>query len=218
MNWKSKLLCGLAAIFTIALAAQAQVPGVNSTLQSVFTLAYDNSTMKPTYSATKVVTTVPASPTDVCTLNGSATKNIRVRRVLVSGLGPAVIAEPVAVLRRSAVNSGGAGGVITPAVYDTTNSLSGSTSNAATAYAEFYTTVPTTLGTFVSTLADVYLAFGNRTTGLGAGVTFTFGALGSPVVLRGVAQTLAVSLLGNSVSTVSGQTADLSCTFEWTEE
>ena len=72
MNLRTKLLCGFAALLTAALAAQAQVPGVNSTLQTVFTLAYDNSTMKQTFSSSK--TFVPAAAaTDVCTLNGSAT-------------------------------------------------------------------------------------------------------------------------------------------------
>jgi hypothetical protein len=51
------------------------------------------------------------------------------------------------------------------------------------------------------------------TTGLGSGVTFVFGQLGQPVVLRGIAQSIAVNLLG---LTVSG--AQLNCTFEWTEE
>ena len=105
MKLRTLLIASAASLVTAVLAVQAQVPGVNSTLNSVFTLAYDNSTMKPTYSASGVVTPV-ASATDICTLQGSATKNIRVRRVLVAGIGFAVNAEPVSIVKRSTADTG----------------------------------------------------------------------------------------------------------------
>lgn len=201
------LLAAAAAVLTAALAAQAQVPGVNSTLNSVFTLAYDNSTMKPTYSATEAVFAPATLATDVCNLTGSATKNVRVRRILFNGLATAVISDPVAIIKRSTANSGGTPLVPTPASYD-------SASAAATAVFTAYTANPT-LGTQAGILADPYVTFGNLTTsGPPSGSTlFEFGRLGSPIVLRGVAESVSVNL---NVATFT--TAQLSCTFEWTEE
>ncbi len=209
MKLTSKLLFSAAVLGTLALAAQAQVPGVNSTLNAVFTLAYDNGTMKPTFSSTSIV--VPASSaTDVCSLRGSATKDVRVRRVLVSGLASVVQSEVIGVVKRSTANTGD--GLQPPVVpYDTTNSLTRA-ANAGTAVAETHTVNPT-LGTLVGALADRVITWGNLSTGVGSGVEFNFGAQGSPVVLRGIAQQIAVNLNTNTL--VTGQVA---CTFEWTEE
>lgn len=211
-RYRAVALASVASLLTGVLVAQGQVPGVNSTLQSVFTLTYDNSTMKPTYSAT-YVGALTALGTDFCTLTGSATKNVRVRRVIFSALSSTVQSDPIAVVKRSTANSGGTSVTMTAVPYDSTNSLTNSTSNAATAVARIYSVNPT-LGTLVGLLSDPYYTFGNLTTGVGGGAfTFQFGALGSPVVLRGVAQVLAVNL--NSQTFISGQG---SCTFEWTEE
>lgn len=212
MKLRTYLLAGAVLIASTVLTVQAQVPGVNSTLQAVFNLVYDNSTMKPTYSASRFVAGATGL-NDVCTLTGSATKNIRVRRVVVSGLANAVVSEPIQINKYSTLPVGGAGGLMTGVPYDSTNSLSGSTSNAATAIADVWTTSPTP-GTLVGALADIIYTYGNLTTGAGAvAYTFNFGQLGSPVVLRGAAQNIAVNL-GN----VSAAGAQLACTFEWTEE
>ncbi len=85
MKLRTILLSGLAALVATTLALQAQVPGVNSTLNTVFTLAYDNSTMKQTYSAAGVVTSTMTASGEVCAISGSATKNVRVRRVIIGG-------------------------------------------------------------------------------------------------------------------------------------
>ena len=201
----SKLLLTGAVLGTIALAAQAQVPGVNSTLNTVFTLAYDNSTMKPTYSSTAIV--VPAaSATDVCTLFGSATKNVRVRRVIVGGVASVVQTEEIGIVKRSTIDTGGTQTIGTSIPYD-------SGSAAATAVTEWFTANPT-LGTLVGALVDFNITWGNLTTGVGSGTReVLFGQLGSPVVLRGAAQQIAVNLNGNTL--VSGK---VTCTFEWTEE
>lgn len=212
MNIRSILLAAVASLITGVLVSQAQVPGVNSTLTAVFNLVYDNSTMKPTYSATRVM--VPSSGfDDVCVLSGSATRNVRVRRVIFSGIASAVVTEPVAIVKRSTMPTNGTGTSPTPVPYDSVNSLTGSASNAGTAVVEAFTVSPTP-GAMVGVLIDILVGFGNLTTGLGMPPTvFTFGALGSPVVLRGVAQSIAVNLSGVSYTTLT-----VSCTFEWTEE
>lgn len=209
MKLRTYLLAGLAIVATSVLAVQAQVPGVNSTLNAVFNLVYDNSTMKPTYSSTAIV--VPASSaTDVCTLKGSATKNVRVRRVIISGIAQASVSEPVGILKRSTTNTGA--GAQPPMVpYDTTNSLTPTVTNAATASVETFTSNPT-VGTLVGALADIFVGFGPASASP-QNYAFEFGQRGSPVVLRGILQQLAINL--NGVTITSGQ---LTCTFEWTEE
>lgn len=210
-HWKSLLLAATASIATAAMVAQAQVPGVNSTLNSVFNLVYDNSTMKPTYSSTQVFVPV-VNATDVCVLSGSATKNVRVRRVILSAVTTAVQTDPVALIKRSTANSGGTASIPSITPYDSTNTLTPTVANVATAVFTNYTANPTP-GTTVGVLADPDFTTGNLTTGTGSTLTYVFGAHGSPLVLRGVAQSLAVNLNGGTYA--SGR---MSCTFEWTEE
>lgn len=211
MKLRTALLAGAGAVLIAALAAQAQVPGVNSTLNAVFTLVYDQSTMKPTYSSTMTATTA-TTPGDVCLLKGSATKTIKVRRVIVSGKAATVVTEPVLLIKRSTMTTTGTGTLPVITAYDSTNSLSGSTTNTATAVTEVFTANPTA-GTFVGELISAALQYANTSTGLGSTYTMLFGQLGSPVVLRGIAQNIAVNLGGITVAS-----GELTCTFEWTEE
>lgn len=207
MNWKSIVACIFASLLTATLAVQAQVPGVNSTLATVFTLAYDNATMKQTYSASRSVD-LATTPTTVCSLSGSATKQVRVRRILFSGVASAQMSEPVSIIKRSTATTTGVSALVTAVPYDSANA-------AGTGVAEIYTTNPTTAGTLVGQLADVLIAFANYTTGVVASAyEFKFGELGQSVILRGVAQTLEVHL--NNVTFGTG--ARVLCTFEWTEE
>lgn len=203
MNFRSTLLLGAAIVLTGALVAQGQVPGVNSTLNSVFTLAYDQSTMKPTYSASSSLFTVASAATDVCTLQGSATRVVKVRRVLVAGNATAQATEPVEAFKRSTAATTGTSVILASVPYDSINAASG-------AVAERYSVNPT-VGTVVGLLQTQSLTYAFQT--IGAPIIFTFGALGQPVVLRGVAQNLAINLAG---LTVAG--AQITCTFEWTEE
>lgn len=207
MKLRTLFIAGISALVAAVLAAQAQVPGVNSTLNSVFTLAYDNSTMKPTYSASYAFSPTATSASDICNLTGSATKTIKVRRIFFNAQATTAVTVPVAIIKRSTANTGGTGNVATAVPYDSSNS-------AATAVATMYTANPTT-GTIVGVLADPYFSIGNLTTGGAAPFpsNLTFGQLGSPIVLRGVAQSVSISLNSGSYSGIVS-----SCGFEWTEE
>lgn len=207
MRIRTALLAGIAAVVTAVIASQAQVPGTNSTLNSVFNLVYEASTSKPTYSATTGAVTSASAATDICTLSGSATKTIRVRRVIVGGLSSTVQTDPVSILKRSTNTTGGVSALLTTIPYD-------SNSAAASAVAESYTTNGTQ-GTLVGVLVDRLISIGNLTTGAASppATEFVFGQLGSPVFLRGLAQQIAVNLGG--LTYVSGS---FSCTFEWTED
>lgn len=204
-NLRTMLLMAVSSLVTGVLIAQAQVPGVNSTLNSVFTLAYDLSTMKPSYTSTADEFTVASVATDVCTLAGSATKLIKVRKVFVAGWATTAGSEPVELIKRSAAATTGIS-VVDPVIsLDSANA-------AGTASAEHYTTNPT-VGTPVGPIYQVPLTYANLTTGTASGIIFELGTRVQPVVLRGIAQNLAVNLLG---ITPSG--AKLTCVFEWTEE
>lgn len=203
MNLRTKLLLGFAAIATSVLAAQAQVPGVNSALQSVFTLAYDNSTMKPTYSATLTGITAVASQTDQCTLTGSATRRVKVRRIIFTNLPTVAVTEPIAIVKRSSATTG-AGSALPTVPYDSANAAT------TVSLAETWTAAPT-VGTLVGVLADVIVGFPVSTTAA-TPYTFEFGRLGQPIVLRGIAQSVSVNLSGTTF------TGTVGCTFEWTED
>lgn len=207
------LLASVAVVATAVLAVQAQVPGVNSTLNAVFTLAYDNSTMKPTYSTSVAGVQPAAAATDFCSLTGSATRTIKVRRVILAGTSTAVQSDPVSILFRTTVTASGTTTALTENVYDTVNSLSGG-ANSATATGLVYTANGTISGTG-NVLVDVPVTFPLTTSVLQQPLlNWQFGALGSPVVLRGTSQQIVVSL--NGAFTDVG--ARLGCTFEWTEE
>lgn len=200
-------LVGVVAIG--ALAQAQQVPGAGSTINAVFNMIYDASTMKPSYRATGKIATV-ASATDVCALQGSATKMVKLRRVQLSTVATTAIAEPVAFIKRSTAASAGGGVQQTVVPMDSINVLTNGT-NSGTATLETWTANPT-VGTTVGALADPTLLWSNATT-IQPYTEFTFGQLASPVVLRGVAESLTLNL--NGVTIAGG---NLTCTFEWTEE
>lgn len=203
MKLRTTLLAVVGATAIAALAAQAQVPGVNSTLNSVFTLAYDNSTMKPTYSATVSGIAAVAAQSDMCSLAGSASKTMKVRRIYFSNVPTTAYTEPVAIVKRSTASTG-AGTAIPTVTYDSINSAT------TAALAEVWTAAPT-VGTLVGVLADLALPFGISTSA-NVPYLFEFGRLAQPIVLRGVAQQVAVNLSGITF------TGTVGCTFEWTEE
>lgn len=194
------------------LSAQGQVPGVNSTLNSVFNLVYDNSTMKPTYMASSPPITPVASTQDICSISGSATKTVKVRRIVISAVGAASpVTEPLVFIKRSTAYTAGAGTAIAQVPYDSVNSLTGSASNAGTVgMLEAWTSNPTS-GTVVGAVLET-LFFIGATAATGHEYRFDYGVLGSPIVLRGVAQNLGVNFAGNTIS------GAITCNFEWTEE
>lgn len=215
INWISVTLAGLIAALSATLAVQAQVPGVGNTLASVFTLAYDNSTSKPTYSST-VVFTPPASADTVCTIQGSATKTIRLRRILIWGTTATATTDPAAItFRNSAITTSGTSVIAVVGKY---------AANAAnaTAVVEYYTAAPTE-NAIASELLDIPVFFGaiGSATSTPTPYEVRFGDLASPVFLRGTSQIVTVGLnhitLAQSAATPAGQ-PQMSCTWEWTED
>lgn len=202
---KRKILMGLAFLLTLGALAAAQVPGVNSPFQMVYTYAYDNSTAKPTYSATTVAYSLAASARGVFQINGSSSKLIRVRRIIISGSVPATaLAEPIYINKVStSMPSTGTSVLLTAVPYD-------SASSAATATVENFTANPTDPTLVGEVMSPVYRFLPNST-----GVqpyTVELGALGSAGILRTASEGLSLNLAGVTTSAV------VTVGVEWTEE
>jgi hypothetical protein len=151
-----------------------------------------------------------ASATDIFTITGSATKTVRVIRVEVSGIATTILDTSVALIVRSSADLTGTSTSPAAVPYDSTNA-------AATATIKAYTANPGTLGTTVGTIRSSKLLFNLAapTAGSESGrLIEDFGDRPTQaVVLRGVAQVLAVNLAG---VTVAGGSVDIS--IEFTEE
>lgn len=177
-------------------------------------LASDQSTIpvstegaKASYSAGFSALVPAAAATDVFTIQGSATKIIRVTRIAVSitttaGSG---IALNTTLVKRSTIDSGGTSTTASLVAHDSTNT-------AGSAVVRGYTANPT-LGTSVGTIRS------NRFQVATAGATenelvWDFGTRpAQAIVLRGTSDQLCINLGGG---TITGPIAAFSV--EWTEE
>lgn len=188
------LLASLALSASLVNAQQAVVQSVNNVFNRV-----------PTYIAATGTFTLDATPTDACLITGSATKTVYVKKVSFSGLKDTAGALlNVNLSKRTAANSGGTAVAATEVAMDSSDS-------AATAVVTHYTADPTVGAGTVIWSNKVY--FGLVTENAGALTEVTFGdGMSKYIVLRGVAQGLAVALGGQ---TISGGT--FQCHFEWLE-
>lgn len=167
---------------------------------------------RQTYSAT-VEGLVPATlATDVFTIIGSATKTVYVHKITVNGTRTAHAHDLVILNKRSTANTGGTSTVRTIVPHDSSN-------EAATAVVRSYTANPT-VGTLVGNIFSSRVSFPVQTPsnaqGNGGSVrpwVWDSGHDGQPIILRGVAQQLAVNLNG---VTITGGLLNIS--IEWSEE
>ncbi|OPY84199.1 MAG: hypothetical protein A4E65_00337 [Syntrophorhabdus sp. PtaU1.Bin153] len=147
---------------------------------------------RATYAIAGAANTPAATPTDVVTLYGSATKTIAVRKVIVSGMATTAGSMDVVLTKRTAANTAGT---------STAPSIAKFSSNdgTATATPALYTANPSALGTGIA-LAEKKLNFG--VAGAAGVVEFDFtNATGKPVYLIGATQGLAINLNGGTVPT-----------------
>lgn len=157
-----------------------------------------------TYGVSAVAVTPAATPTDVVTLYGSATKTLRVKQVVVSGLATTAGSMDVSLIKRTAVNTAGTATAPTVALFDSSDS-------AASATVAQYSANPTT-GAGIA-LATKKLNMG--VAGAGGTVCFDFANRNDKaLILRGAAQGLAINLNGQAVP--AGGT--ISYSIEWEED
>lgn len=183
----------IAAITLIAIAANAQV------------------FVKPDPNIKRYVANseafAPASaPTDLCVISGSATKVVKVVGVRLYANQTTANTNQFFLYKRSTANSGGTTVAISTAAFDTGIP-------AATASAVRYSANPT-LGTTAGRVA-VERVFTPASTAIGAG-PFEFGVVSDikPVILRGTADSLALSYDGVALPTA----LTINCSFEFVEE
>lgn len=165
-------------------------------------------TLKATYSACGTAYVAAATPTDVFTITGSATKTVRILRVefTVTTTTAGGVALSVFAIKRSAANTGGTFVADTKVPHDSNNA-------AATVTVGHYTANPASLGAAVGTVrADRYAAQAAGTPAVP--LVWEPGALlGQTLVLRGVSEILAINLNG---TTINGNIINISVS--WTEE
>lgn len=167
---------------------------------------------KDTYTAAVQSLAVAATPTDIFTITGSATRTVKIRKILVSAIQTTASIQSVSLLKRSTANTAGTSVTQTNVPHDSTNA-------AATATVRSYTANPT-LGTLVGRMATrkLYisgaLAANNGQFAPGNFVEFSYDQLGKePPTLIGTSQVIAVNLPG---VTLAGSSFDIFV--EWTEE
>lgn len=170
---------------------------VNGNLKTV---KYD----PPSYSAA-VSFSAPATPTDVFTLIGSATKTVKILKIRFTGTttSGSPISSNISLIRRSTANTGGVRVAMAAVPHD-------SNSAAATASAGNYTTNPLVLGVAVGNVRAQRVSF--NATGISGGEAIWEFNLNEPIVLRGTSQLLSLNMGG---TTVTGNILGLS--IEWQE-
>lgn len=138
--------------------------------------------------------TPAATPTDVLTLCGSATKTIFVHRVQVTADANGASVFDFYLYKRTAANTGGTSTAQTLASLDSTNA-------ASTATASLYSANPATLGAGVLINGDHYeIPATTGTAYYSPPWAEDFGVRGTQaVVLRGTAQCLALNLNGQAL-------------------
>ena len=162
-----------------------------------------NDGYRDVYAFGAVAVTPAATATDVVRLSGSATKIVRVKKVTVSGLASTAGSMDVSLVKRTAANTGGTATAPTPGKHD-------SGSAAASAVLSQYSANPTAGAGII--IRNKQLNFG--VAGAAGVVEFDFSRNNDkPVVLRGVAQGLAINLNGQAVPTGGAVSYDI----EWEE-
>ena len=167
---------------------------------------------KATYRYASIGNTPAATPTDLFTINGSATKTVRVKSIKLNGVATAAGNMPVALIRRSTADTGGTVTNPTPIKHDTLNDAN------ATASLGLYTANPAALGTVIGTngiIAAQRLFFAVTATGQPFPTVFDFATrMDKALILRGAADQLAVNLQGAAVP--AGGVVDIE--IEWEED
>ncbi len=170
----------------LCLNSSNQAVPCNGNTPTVVTPSTNVATYRPAFDVTGYTT-----PTDLWQLCGSATKTVKVRYIRLSGTATTATSSDIILVKRSTADTGGTPTSITLTSSDSQNAASG-------ASLVTFAAAPT-LGTLVGAFDDQQLTMPPPTSSTPA-VTylpFEFGARGEqPVVLRGVAECIALNFQG----------------------
>lgn len=215
-----RTLLGLAALGLLASVAITHVSAqINAVPQIGLTTGY---LAKNTYSSAFIGLVPPASATDTVCITGSATKVVRVNRIVIGGSAGTLVQLPVTVVRRATADTGGTAATTTANPGITTQIAARDTGQAtnasATAVLVAYTAVPT-----INDAAPVYVDSANMSLSVTTAVTapaMTVFDWSRDIennvqvpTLRGTAQQLCLNF--NTISISSGV---LNGSITWSEE
>ncbi|WP_226018398.1 hypothetical protein [Novosphingobium sp. FKTRR1] len=154
----------------------------------------DNDPQGMAYSYVTLNVTPAASPTDILTIGGSATKLVKVRQVLLSGSATAATNILPTLVRRSTANTGGTATTPSFLPRDTGDP-------AATAALKLWSVNPVALGTLVGQIDGGRLNLAPAANGGIDRLLFQFGWLNDkPIVLRGVNDFVCLNLGGAAIA------------------
>lgn len=161
---------------------------------------------KDTYSATAINFAAANLATDIFTIFGSATKIVKIKRIIIAAVQQAGAVRDVIFIKRSTLNTGGTSTTLTSVPHDS-NSVS------ATAFTRSYTANPT-VGTFVGNIRATKLFINTSATVLTEYIVdFETLKVNAPFVLRNVNESISINLNG---VTSTANSFTITCT--WTEE
>ena len=162
----------------------------------------------PTYCAMIQAVVPAATPTDIFTLTGSATKTIVITKVFMQGVQTAAGSHDMIFLLRSAANTGGTSTTITGVPLDSNDA-------GATATCRAYTANPSGLGTLIGNFWVLTLLLrASGTATINVSYQQQFSDLGDQgITLRGTSQVFAIN--GGSASFGAG--AQINFCIEWLE-
>lgn len=160
-----------------------------------------------TYSAASIFTSA-ATPTDVFTITGSATKTVKIRSISISAVNTGNTNILVVFAKRSTANSGGTSTTLTAVPHTSADA-------AATATTRSYTANPT-LGSLVGNVGANYIfAPALASTNKSTPAEFIFNdSQSKPITLLGTSEVFSINLNGATI----GGTTTLAIDIVWTEE
>lgn len=135
-----------------------------------------------------------ATPTDIWTMIGSATKVVRITKIRLTGVATAATPVALQLIKRSTANTGGTTTTPTIVPNDTSDA-------AATAVITYYAAgANPTLGSTVGTMRSGFLNLGAAAAGAAGVLEWDFTNLNDKaIVLRGVAQAISINWNGAAV-------------------
>jgi hypothetical protein len=160
-----------------------------------------------TYGASTPVFTPAATPTDVVTLIGSASKTIKVLKVSLSNVQTATGSNKWTLIKYTTPSTGGTTTAMSAAKMD-------STSAAASASCVRYTANPAGIGTGTAFYNAYILAPATASAAQTDYVLYDASTRGQPLTLRGTSETMSLNFAGAAVPAGYSMTVNVI----WTEE
>jgi hypothetical protein len=186
--------------FTVVLADQA---GNKFTLApGLVALPVQSEGIKATYQFAVLALAPVAAPTDVIEIKGSATKTVRIRRIIITGAATAAGNMPVQLVRRSTASTGGGSALNALTAFKPDTSAA-----AATATVGYFSAANPTTGAAVGGIAaGGRVCLSALSTGLGVSpLVFEFDI--NACVLRGVLEFLYINF--NAAAIPAGGVLDI---------